>query len=110
MLEFAQKLHDELLHELESQDRELELDPFAPDRRPAIIHAAIEKVKGKLKTHVFGKEEDEIYFFRRQLPLFLSLLIYYTERFKLGSAELFSGPQQKKRIPGKALFPDGRFL
>ena len=62
MLEFAQKLHDELLRELENQDRELELDPFAPDRRPAIIHAAIEKLKGKLKAHVFNKEEERFIF------------------------------------------------
>jgi hypothetical protein len=110
MLEFAQKLHDELMHELENQDRELELDPFAPDRRPAIVHAAIEKVKAKLKAHVFSKEEDEIYFFRRQLPLFLSLLIYYTEKFKLGSVELFSGQQQKKEFMERLFFRMGDFF
>ena len=66
MLEFTQKLHDELLRELQNQDRELELDSFAPDRRPAIAYTAVEKLKGKLKSHVFNKEEEETHFFKRQ--------------------------------------------
>ena len=104
MLEFTQKLHDELLRELQNQDRELELDSFAPDRRPAIAYTAVEKLKGKLKSHVFNKEEEETHFFKRQLPVFHSLLIYYTEKFRLGSVELLYGPQQKSVIMERLFF------
>ena len=110
MLEFTQKLHDELLRELENLERKLELDPFAPDRRPATIYSAIEKLKAKLKSHVFDKEEDEIHFFKKQLPLFHSLLIYYTEKARLGYAELLQRPAAAERDQGTAVFEDQGFL
>ncbi len=93
MLEFAQKLHDELLLELDSQNENHNIKSFSPDQRLSLILASIDRLKEKLKSYEFLSEEDEVYFFKKLLPLFLSLHLYYKEKFDLQSIELFGTPQ-----------------
>ena len=77
MLVFTQKSHAELISKLEDLDRN-----FSPqnleDHRLDLIITAIEKIKVKLKSHVFASEKDEIHYFKSILPETLSLHIYYT--------------------------------
>lgn len=80
MTEFAQKLYEQILSELEELDRDRYAFGNISDRRLSIITAAIDQLKQKSRTYTFASEEEEIYFLKNKLPLFLSLFIYYSER------------------------------
>jgi hypothetical protein len=77
MLVFTQKLHDQLLSKLEELDRNYDPQNLE-DLRLDLITTAIEKIKQKLKAHVFASDKDEIFFFKSILPRTLSLYIYYS--------------------------------
>lgn len=93
MLEFAQKLHDELLLKLDGLNENHDIKTFSPDQRLSLILASIDRLKEKLKAYQFSRENEEIYFFKELLPLFLSLHFYYREKFDLESIELLGTPQ-----------------
>ncbi len=80
MLDFTRKLHDDLLLQLEELDDSPEAKKTNPDLRIQLLTNTIDLLKKKLKLFVFDSEEDEIHFFKNELPKFLSLFIYYSER------------------------------
>jgi RteC protein len=77
MLVFTQKSQAELISKLEDLDRNYSPQNLE-DHRLDLIITAIEKIKMKLKSHVFASEKDEIHYFKSKLPETLSLHIYYT--------------------------------
>ena len=80
MLDFTRKLHEDLLLQLEELDDSPEVKKTNPDLRILLLTNTIDQLKKKLKIFVFDSEEDEIHFFKNELPKFLSLFIYYSER------------------------------
>jgi hypothetical protein len=74
---FTQKLHDELLKNLEEADKN-----YSPknieDRRLDLIVTTINEIKEKLKSYQFASEKEEIKYFKCILPEILLLHIYYT--------------------------------
>jgi hypothetical protein len=78
MLVFTQKLHNELISQLEEMDRNYSPQNLE-DQRLDLIITTIEKIKLKLKLFEFASEKDEIYYFKSILPETLSLHIYYTD-------------------------------
>ncbi|HMH33149.1 MAG TPA: hypothetical protein VK543_08985, partial [Puia sp.] len=93
MLDFAQNLYEELLFKLDSTVPDLKT--FSPDQRLGLILRSIDQLKEKLKSYTFHSEEEEISFFRSRLPLFLSLFLYYSEKFDLESVQLAGTPQSR---------------
>jgi hypothetical protein len=95
MLDFARALHDELLQILEELDSHRDPLDFSPDHRLQAVQSAIDQIKEKLKSHQFSDESEEIQFFKSVLPLFLSLFIYYREKFELESIQLIGTLQSR---------------
>jgi hypothetical protein len=99
MFELAQTTHTELLLKLAELEENYMPGTLAPDLRLGTIASAMDRLKEKLKTHRFNDAEEEIAFFKTVLPDFLSLGIYYTERFELESNLFFSTPKfQQKQV------------
>jgi RteC protein len=80
MLDFTRKLHEDLLLQLEELDDLPDNKKTNPDLRILLLSNTIDLLKKKLKLFVFDSEDDEIHFFKNELPKFLSLFIYYSER------------------------------
>jgi hypothetical protein len=80
MLDFTRKLHEDLLLQLEELDDLPDNEKTNPDGKIKLLTKAIDQLKSRLKLFVFDTEEDEIHFFKNELPLFLSLFIYYSEK------------------------------
>jgi len=80
MLDFTRKLHEDLLLQLDELDDNPEAKKTNPDLRILLLTNTIDQLKKKLKLFVFDSEDDEIHFFKNELPKFLSLFIYYSER------------------------------
>lgn len=79
MLEFAQKLHEELLQKLEALDKTQDHEKMIPDQRLQLLTTVIDQLKQNLRVYQFERAEEEIHFFKSILPLFLSEFIYYSE-------------------------------
>ncbi|HSZ31822.1 MAG TPA: RteC domain-containing protein [Puia sp.] len=80
MLDFTRKLHEDLLLQLEELDDLPDNEKTNPDGKIKLLTKAIDQLKSRLKSFVFDTEEDEIHFFKNELPVFLSLFIYYSEK------------------------------
>jgi RteC protein len=80
MLDFTRKLHEDLLLQLDELDDSPEAKKTNPDTRIKLLTNAIDQLKKRLQSFLFDSEEDEIHFFKDELPLFLSLFIYYSEK------------------------------
>jgi hypothetical protein len=96
MLDFSQKLYDELLLKIEAPDQNHGLQKMAPDQRMLLLTQAIDQIKQKLKGYSFDKEGHEIYFFKHILPLFLSQFIYYSEKGAIECSQRV-GTEKSKR-------------
>ena len=81
MINFTQKLYDELLSKLTELDKSDYHENLA-DPRLSLLCASIDQVRKKLKSYQFSAEEDEIHYFKSILPLMLALLIYYTDKIE----------------------------
>ncbi len=81
MKSYTEKLHDELLVKLDELNRNY--DPLnLVDCRLQMIIDAIDQIKEKLIKYQFKKTEDEIYYFKKVLPNFLSLYFYYHDKME----------------------------
>ena len=98
MYDFTKKLHHELLEKLESAEINIDSKSILPDPRPGWIGSAITRLRDKLKDYLFPSEEEEIDFFKFQLPLFLSVCIYYTEKFRVEAVQLANGTLFRTRF------------
>src|SRR6202035_2544761 len=96
MLDFAQKLYDELLLKIEAPDQNPDLQKMAPGQRMQLLTEAIDQIKQKLKGYSFDTEEQEIHFFKGLLPLFLSQFIYYSEKGAIECSQRV-GTEKSKR-------------
>jgi hypothetical protein len=81
MLDFTQKLYDELLLKLADLDQKDYRENLA-DPRLSQICTSIDLIRNKLKSYQFTAENDEIHYFKSVLPPVLSLLIYYTDKIE----------------------------
>lgn len=88
MLEYARKLHDELISKLKELEEKLDQKTISPDYRLDLITGTLDQLKEKIGSHPFSNDHEEILFFKSIMPLFLALLIYYNERLDLESVEL----------------------
>jgi hypothetical protein len=80
MLDFTRKLHEDLLIKLEELDDHPDNSKTSSDQRIQLLTNTIDQLKKKLKSHEFDSEKDEIHFYKNELPLFLSLFIYFSEK------------------------------
>jgi RteC protein len=80
MIDFTQKLHEELLQKLDALNELNDSKKIASDPRLQLIMETIDQIKQKLKRYNFDSEEEEINFFKNILPEVLSLFIYYSEK------------------------------
>ena len=98
MYDFTKKLHQELLEKLESAEIDIDSMTIFSDPRPGWVGSAIATLKEKLKGWLFSSEQEEIDFFKYQLPLFLSACIYYTERFRVDPVHFAYGTLFRTRL------------
>jgi hypothetical protein len=98
MLEYARQLHEELSAELEGLTGTPSTNLNAPDERLTLVSTAIYRIKEKLKTYQFKDQKEEIEFNKFILPMFLSLDIYYTEKFDLECVELIGTEKSKYKF------------
>ena len=98
MLEYARQLHEELSAELEGLTGPPSANLNEPDQRLTLVSTAIYRIKEKLKTYQFRDEREEIEFCKSVLPMFLSLDIYYTEKFDLECVELIGTAKSKYKF------------
>jgi hypothetical protein len=95
MIDFTQKLHEELLQKLEALNESPDSKKIVSDPRLQLILEAIDQIKQKLKRYNFDSEEEEIYFFKNLLPEFLSLFIYYSEKASIACSERIGTEKSK---------------
>lgn len=95
MTDFTKNLYDELLSKLEDLDKSRDLESFSPDQRIELILDALNRLKEKLRSYQFESDDAEIRFFKIIMPRFLSLYIYYFEKFDLESVELTGSSKVK---------------
>jgi hypothetical protein len=96
MLNFARELYEELLSKLEDAPTSGDPHSYLPGYHLGLIQAYIERLKEKLKSHVFADEEAEAAFFKTGMPLLFYLSIYYAERFELETLLLFGSAEEKE--------------
>jgi RteC protein len=96
MKSYTEKLRKELLTKLDELNRNY--DPLnLMDCRLQLIADAIDQIKEKLKKYSFKKQEEEIYYFKKALPNFLSLYFYYQDKMEWDRiAQLGSNSSQYK--------------
>ena len=95
MIDFTQKLHEDLLQKLEAMNELNDSKKMTPDPQLQLILETIDQIKQKLKRYNFDSEEEEIYFFKNLLPEFLSLFIYYSEKAAIKCSERIGTEQSK---------------
>jgi hypothetical protein len=96
MLNFARELYEELLSKLEETETSGDPHSYLPGYHLGLIQSYIERLKEKLKSHVFSAEEAETVFFKAGIPLLFYLSIYYAERFELEMLLLFGTAEEKE--------------
>ena len=102
-MESIEHLYQKLLADLEELDKKYQPDPFQADRRVARIQSLLEVFKTEIPQYRFADAEDEIYFFKRQLPAVLSLYIYYREKYALEISELIGTRKSKEQYRDRLL-------
>jgi hypothetical protein len=95
MIDFTQKLHEDLLRKLDDQNELNDSKKIVTEPRLQLILETIDQVKQKLKRYNFDSEEEEIYFFKNLLPEFLSLFIYYSEKVAIACSERIGTEKSK---------------
>jgi hypothetical protein len=87
MLDFTQKLHEQLVMQLEHPTDKRPGKPLSSNGRLELIRNVISQVKERLKTYWFYSREEEICFFRTVLPSLFALHIYHREKFDMETAQ-----------------------
>ena len=95
MVAEVQKIHQQLLNELEELDKNHQPDIMHPDPRVDQISFILDELKNRISVFRFVSEEEEIFFFKKVLPPLLSLHIYYSEKAAFEINELI-GTQKSK--------------
>jgi RteC protein len=95
MIDFTQKLYEDLLQKLDALNEMHDSNKMTPDPRLQLILETIDQIKQKLKRYNFDSEDEEIYFFKNLLPEFLSLFIYYSEKSAIACSERIGTEKSK---------------
>ena len=95
MLNFVKQLYEELLSKLEDAETSGDPHPFLPGHHLGFIQSYIERLKEKLRFHVFADEDEEATFFKTGIPPLFYLSIYYAEKFELETLQLFGSVEEQ---------------
>ncbi len=95
MINFTDELHDELHSKLEMLDHSNANGHTRSDEKMQLIYLAIDRLRQKLKTFEFEIEEEEIFFFKYQMPQFIAKYIYESQKYMLDML-MITGSQSYK--------------